>query len=104
MPPERSSIKVSDSSFEPHGETLSSTIPAALRSCAADIDRTLDALLPRPEGLHGRVPEAMRYAVFAGGKRLRPFLVLQCAALFGAPHDQALRVAAAIEALHTYSL
>jgi farnesyl diphosphate synthase len=46
----------------------------------------------------------MRYAVFAGGKRLRPFLVMQSAALFSAPRAGALRVAAAIEALHTYSL
>jgi farnesyl diphosphate synthase len=104
MPPEISSIKVSDSSFEPQSETLSSTIPAALRACAADIDQALDDLLPRPAGLHARVQEAMRYAIFAGGKRLRPFLVLQSAALFGAPRDRALRVAVAIEALHTYSL
>ena len=46
----------------------------------------------------------MRYAVQAGGKRLRPFLVLETAALFGAPRDRAMRVACAIECLHTYSL
>ena len=46
----------------------------------------------------------MRYAVFAGGKRLRPFLVLEGAALFGAPSEGARRASAAIEALHTYSL
>jgi farnesyl diphosphate synthase len=77
---------------------------AALKRAAAAVDRTLDEVLPRPEGLHARVPEAMRYAVFAGGKRLRPFLTLQSAALFEVPEARALRVAAAIEALHTYSL
>jgi farnesyl diphosphate synthase len=46
----------------------------------------------------------MRYAVFAGGKRLRPFLILSGGRLFGVPQNRALRAAAAIEALHTYSL
>ncbi len=81
---------------------------ASLKSALADAARlteqTLDALLPAPAGLHARVQEAMRYAIFAGGKRLRPFLTLASADVFGAPRDQALRVAAAIEALHTYSL
>lgn len=76
----------------------------ALRETALDTEAALDALLPQPNGLHRRAQEAMRYAVFAGGKRLRPFLVLQCAGLFAAPRDRALRVAAAIEAMHTYSL
>lgn len=76
----------------------------ALKSAAAAVERTLDEVLPRPEGLHARIPEAMRYAIFAGGKRLRPFLTLTSASLFAAPQARALRVAAAIEALHTYSL
>jgi farnesyl diphosphate synthase len=71
---------------------------------ATAVERTLDAVLPQPVGHHGRVPEAMRYAIFAGGKRLRPFLVLHSARLFGVPDAQSLRAAAAIESLHTYSL
>ena len=67
-------------------------------------DESLDRLLPQPGDAHGRVAEAMRYAVFAGGKRLRPFLTLKGAALFGVPESRALRAAAAIEMLHTYSL
>jgi farnesyl diphosphate synthase len=67
-------------------------------------DIALEAVLPQPGGLHGRVAEAMRYAVFAGGKRLRPFLVLEGASLFDADPDGAARVAAALEVLHTYSL
>ncbi len=51
-----------------------------------------------------RVQEAMRYAIMAGGKRLRPFLVLHSARLFGVDDSRSLRVGAAIEALHTYSL
>ncbi|GAA0526963.1 polyprenyl synthetase family protein [Rhizomicrobium palustre] len=46
----------------------------------------------------------MRYATFAGGKRLRPFLVLESARLFDVPVAYAARAAAAIEVLHTYSL
>jgi len=71
---------------------------------ARAVDAILEQILPKPHGLHARVQEAMRYAVFAGGKRLRPFLVLESARLFGAKEDGALRAAAAIEALHTYSL
>ena len=80
------------------------SLDAAMKRAAAAADQALDRLLPQPEGDHGRVAEAMRYAVFAGGKRLRPFLVLHGAALFGAPESQALCAAAAIEMLHTYSL
>ena len=84
--------------------TAAVDLPAALSRAAEAVDRTLDQLLPPPEGLYGRVCEAMRYAVFAGGKRLRPYLTLASAELFGAPRQGALRAAAAIEALHTYSL
>jgi farnesyl diphosphate synthase len=50
------------------------------------------------------VIEAMRYAIMAGGKRFRPFLVCESARLFGVHTDAALRVAAAVECVHTYSL
>jgi farnesyl diphosphate synthase len=82
----------------------SAQVLSAMRENAKAVETTLERLLPRPEGLGARVFEAMRYAVFAGGKRLRPFLVMQSAALFGADPARALRAAAAIEALHTYSL
>jgi farnesyl diphosphate synthase len=80
------------------------SLAEAVRTTAADVDSALDALLPRPHGFHGRVQDAMRYAVQAGGKRLRPFLVLETAALFDVPRERAMRVACAIECLHTYSL
>ena len=80
------------------------SVAEAMKRAVALVDATLDEVLPRPTGLHGRVAEAMRYAVFAGGKRLRPFLTLAGARLFGVPDARALRAAAAIEALHTYSL
>ena len=75
-----------------------------LRETEAAVNETLERLLPRPEGLEGRVVEAMRYATLAGGKRLRPFLVVASARLFDVPELAALRCAAAVEMVHTYSL
>ncbi|WP_292256165.1 polyprenyl synthetase family protein, partial [Mesorhizobium sp.] len=51
-----------------------------------------------------RLMAAMRHGVLNGGKRLRPFLVMESAALFSADNDAALRVAAALECVHCYSL
>src|SRR5688572_4330099 len=51
-----------------------------------------------------RLLQAMRHGVLNGGKRLRPFLVLESAALFGADEQASLRVAAALECVHCYSL
>ncbi len=56
--------------------------------------------IARPE----RLRAAMRHGVLNGGKRLRPFLVMESAALFDAPPQAALRVAAALECIHCYSL
>jgi farnesyl diphosphate synthase len=81
-----------------------SGLRVAMSAAARSVDEALTQLLPKPHGLHARVHEAMRYAVFAGGKRLRPFLVLSCAKLFDVAPERALRVGAAIEAMHTYSL
>jgi farnesyl diphosphate synthase len=64
----------------------------------------LDRLLPRPEGVEGRVVEAMRYAALAGGKRLRPFLVTASGRLFDAADIGVRRTATAIEMVHCYSL
>ncbi len=79
-------------------------LPHAIAAGAAQVDSVLETVLPRPHGRQARVQEAMRYATFAGGKRLRPFLVLHAARLFGVDDAHSLRVGAAIEALHTYSL
>ena len=79
-------------------------LDAALAETSSAMDKILDELLPKPHGRHARVQEAMRYAVFAGGKRLRPFLVTTSASLFQVPQRHSLRVAAALEAVHTYSL
>ena len=64
----------------------------------------MDLLLPQPEGAEARLYSAMRHSAFAGGKRLRPFLVMQSARQFGVDRRCAARVAAAVEFMHTYSL
>ena len=75
------------------------------------IEQTLDRLLPSPPVCPAIVADAMRYSVFAGGKRLRPILTLAAAEAVAAPSDArpaamelALPAACAIELLHTYSL
>ena len=78
--------------------------PAALAQLAAEVEDELARLLPRPEGPELRLHQAMRYATLGGGKRLRAFLVTSAAALFGVGRRSALRVAAAVELVHTYSL
>ena len=75
-----------------------------MSDAARDVDALLERILPAPHGLHERIHQAVRYALFPSGKRLRPFLVLHSAALFGVDAAQALRAGAAVEVLHTYSL
>lgn len=85
-------------SFE---EALESRARAVDGALARLLDgRLLDGEIARP----ARLMEAMRHGVLAGGKRLRPFLVMQSAALFDADGEAALRVAAALECVHCYSL
>lgn len=76
----------------------------ALRESTHAVNQALEALLPEPDGLQARVIEAMHYTTFAGGKRLRPFLVVTGAGLFEVPRESALRAAVAVELVHTYSL
>ena len=77
---------------------------AALKSTADAVNAELDRLIPAVSEPEGYVVEAMRYAALDGGKRLRPFLVCAAADLFDVPCTQSLRVAAAVEMVHCYSL
>ena len=79
-------------------------LEAALQASAAAVEKKLERMLPPLEGAERRLIEAMRYSMFAGGKRLRPFLVVASADLFDVNRDCSLRVAAAIECIHCYSL
>src|SRR6201985_19573 len=63
-----------------------------------------DTLLPDEIARPKRLMDAMRYSTLGGGKRLRPFLVVESAAVFGVPRDSALLAGAALECIHCYSL
>ncbi|HVV60671.1 MAG TPA: farnesyl diphosphate synthase [Pseudolabrys sp.] len=80
-----------------------------LEAVAADTEALLDRLLRADpaDGEHARparLLDAMRYASLGGGKRIRPFLVVESASLFGVARQHALMVAAALECVHCYSL
>jgi geranylgeranyl pyrophosphate synthase len=80
------------------------TIPEFFASCRLLIDAELDRLIPKesdsPEGVH----RAIRWSVFAGGKRFRPALLIAAGQTFGAAPEALLRTACALEMIHTYSL
>ncbi|MGB4504437.1 MAG: polyprenyl synthetase family protein [Syntrophaceticus sp.] len=76
----------------------------ALAYKAELINGALDLLLPPATTYPLRIHEAMRYSIFAGGKRLRGALLLAVAEIFGTEMDRVLPAAAALEMIHTYSL
>jgi geranylgeranyl diphosphate synthase, type II len=79
-------------------------VEAYLGKVREQVDRELDRLLPSADTVPKRLHEAMRYSVFAGGKRFRPALCIASCEVFGGSFESALTTAAAIEALHTYTL
>ncbi|WP_431320784.1 polyprenyl synthetase family protein [Rhizobium sp. YTU87027] len=90
-------------------DASSETFEARLTTTAREVEAVLGVLLSppalndeitRPE----RLRSAMHYATLNGGKRLRPFLVVEAASLLGGNRDAALRVGAALECVHCYSL
>ncbi len=75
-----------------------------LARTARDIDVLLDGLLPLDGAAAPRLVEAMRYSALGQGKRLRPFLVRESTRILGGDDACALRVGAALEMIHCYSL
>src|ERR1700704_6022676 len=79
-------------------------LPAFFEEDRLTVDAALERLLPRETALPTSIHTAMRYSVFAGGKRIRPILCLETARIFAADVTPALHPACAIEFIHTYSL
>ena len=75
-----------------------------LKQAAADTDAAMDRFLPPEIERPGTIHAAMRYCVFAGGKRLRPVLCIAAAEACGGKRQDALPAACAVELMHTYSL
>ena len=68
------------------------------------VNKALDTLLPKEDEFPQRLHKAMRYSIFAGGKRIRPILVIAAAEVFGKTAANVINIACAIELIHTYSL
>lgn len=76
----------------------------AMAEVVTAVNKTIDRLLPEADLAENRLYAAMRHGTLNGGKRLRPFLVMQSASLFNVDPARARRVAAALEFVHCYSL
>jgi len=79
-------------------------LKAYLKNYGKVVDEALDRFLPAENDLPASVHRAMRYSVFAGGKRVRPILMLAACEAVGGDHQLALPAACAMEMIHTYSL
>jgi geranylgeranyl diphosphate synthase, type II len=82
----------------------SSRLRSYLQEKKAQVDETLDRLLPRADEAPHPIHESMRYSVFAGGKRLRPILAIAAYELAGRHDKEILPPACGLELIHTYSL
>lgn len=81
-----------------------SDIKDLLQQFSQKFNQLLPAFFPMPDGPEKRVVEAMQYSIMNGGKRLRPFLLTETAALFNVKPEISMQTAIALELLHTYSL
>ena len=82
---------------------LNKTLPDSLLYCATLVQSHMNKLLPE-NATDSRLAEAMRYSALSDGKRIRPFLILTAAQIFGVDNDLAINAAAAMEFVHCYSL
>jgi geranylgeranyl diphosphate synthase type II len=80
------------------------TLPAFFEEDRLAVDAALDRLLPPENVRPAIIHRAMRYSIFAGGKRVRPILCLESARIFSPDTTSVLPVACALECIHTYSL
>jgi farnesyl diphosphate synthase len=85
-------------------DRLATELEAETDRVSAEVDDFFERLLPRTGDGRERLYEAMRHAAIGGGKRLRPLLTIAASRLFAIDPQRALRVACAVEAIHTYSL
>src|SRR5713226_3036589 len=75
-----------------------------VEACTMAVNRALDRFLPKASARPATIHKAMRYSLFAGGKRMRPALCLAAAAACGGTEGDAVPLACAVECIHTYSL
>jgi geranylgeranyl diphosphate synthase type II len=75
-----------------------------IKEISGRVDRALQEVLPTEWAVPAKLAEAMQYSLMAGGKRLRPILLLSVVEAFGASVERAMPAACAIELVHTYSM
>ena len=75
-----------------------------VESGCKNVNAALDKFLPSEKTKPATIHKAMRYSLFAGGKRMRPLLCLAAAAACGGKESDAMPLACAVECIHTYSL
>ena len=88
----------------PAADPMSSRLKESLSGASARVEEVLDCLLARHPDQPETIRKAMRYSIFAGGKRLRPMLVAEAARACGRQGRDIFLCAAALEMIHTYSL
>ena len=93
---------IRQSARPPHASAFD--LPGFLESRTAAVNAALDRFLPSASAKPATIHRAMRYSLFAGGKRMRPALCLAAAAACGGREADALPLACAVECIHTYSL
>src|SRR5579863_3929769 len=91
-------IRIPDFCIEPM------TIPDFFEQDRTTVEAALQELLPPEDALPITIHKAMRYSVFAGGKRVRPILCMEAARMFSQEQSGAVQVGCALEFIHTYSL
>src|SRR5260370_29923038 len=109
LPPSRStpSGRANRDALRPPAASQSSPamkLPPFFEEDRLSVDAALERLLPAETAQPFSIHTAMRYSVFAGGKRIRPILCLETARIFGSDVTPALYPACPIEFIHTYSL
>jgi geranylgeranyl diphosphate synthase type II len=92
------------STFKPPATKPSFDLAQFLKQSTASVNTALDRFLPSATTKPATIHKAMRYSLFAGGKRMRPALVLAAAAACGGREADAMPLACAVECIHTYSL
>jgi geranylgeranyl diphosphate synthase type II len=92
------------SNFPRNNRTPSFDLDKFLASRSVGVNRALDRFLPAAAAKPGTIHRAMRYSLFAGGKRMRPALCLAAARACGGKEADAMPLACAVECIHTYSL
>src|ERR1700683_2299861 len=80
------------------------TIPDFFEHDRTTVEAALQELMPPEDALPISIHKAMRYSVFAGGKRIRPILCMEAARMFSADQGGAVQIGCALEFIHTYSL